>query len=194
MKGIPFSGPMVRAIMEGRKTQTRRIIRPQPGPEWDGMAIMCHWYNPSVVVRGEDNPGPQVFGFANEDSGWRCPYQPNERLYVKEALVPHLAGSAPSLGVSYEADGVLLPAEWPWRVKRLPSIFMPRKYARTFIEIGDIRVERVQEIGEDDARQEGCWGLSPVVDYEILWDSLHDKPGERWEDNCFVWAYTFKRV
>lgn len=151
---IIFSGPMVRAILEGRKSQTRRTAKPQPSAG----------VRDSVFVRSglEDGHGREL----------RCPYgQPGDRLWVREThlLDPPIDGSWPSVGdgfasiedipgryrntkhVLYRADNNLS-GDWCWR----PSIHMPRWASRITLEITDVRVQRVQDISEEDAIAEGC--------------------------------------
>src|SRR5687767_12087149 len=86
---IPFSGPMARAILEGRKTVTRRVVKPQP-PDGVGR-IYVGRYEPAIVDRhGELQPGPGIFGAYDEDGEWgaRCPYgEPGDRLWVREKIL-----------------------------------------------------------------------------------------------------------
>ena len=95
VKGVPKERPIiftaneVRAALDGRKSATRRVVKPQPTEhdDFDGP----HWYHPTRVDRsGEEYPGEAVFGIANEDQGWPCPYgSPGERLWVRETWWHH---------------------------------------------------------------------------------------------------------
>ena len=183
---ILFSGPMVRAILDGRKTQTRRAIRPQP--EW-----IRQWLNPAVRSmkwKGTVwNPATSAWG----------PYRFTDRLWVKETFTA-CAGKP-----FYRADGQMH-ADWKWR----PSIFMPRKYSRIDLEIMDLRVERIREITEPDAKAEGCSDcpyLMPgeavrflgcenfaLMRFRNLWDDLNAGRGYGWVENPAVWVVEFKVV
>lgn len=194
---ILFSGPMVRAILEGRKTQTRRLVKPQPSYVID---FQCRTYQPALVDRhGEMYPGPEVFGFYNEEHGWKCPYgAPGDRLWVRETWAPMLGG-----GIVYAADYS------PERLKEKdghgfwkPSIFCRREASRLTLEIVSVRVERLQDITEADAIAEGC-SDSMMVDGVPMWCSAVEKYGELWDTingpgswaaNPWVWVVEFKRV
>ena len=175
---ILFNGPMVRAILEGRKTQTRRVMSYQPdeytavdGPEM---------YTPTVIDRnGEEQPGPEeVFGVYGYDWSLKCPYgQPGDRLWVKEthylyglwvkngktksgkqkykfiAIKPHVAKyiDNPPDHICKGKDEV------GWYLR--PSIFMPRWASRIELESINIRAERLQAINRDDAKAEGVRNL-----------------------------------
>jgi len=197
---ILFSGPMVRAILEGRKTQTRRVMSYQPdeytavdGPEM---------YTPTVIDRnGEEQPGhEEVFGVYGYDWSLKCPYgKPGDKLWVRETWA--IEDEYPI----YRADL----NDWShisglrWR----PSIHMPRKASRLTLEIINIRAERLQAISEEDARAEGVvWqrdfgnGLEtrearPV--FFDVWDAINgsrDEGAYTVKNNPWVWVIEFKRV
>jgi len=107
---IIFSGAMVRAILAGKKTQTRRVITPQPRPErWQ--SIKPGWYTPTVIVKGEQSPGPERFGFASEEEGWPCPYgAPGDHLYVRETWQTVNSECGP--GIAYKADSHFMQPEF----------------------------------------------------------------------------------
>lgn len=171
---ILFSGAMVRAILDGRKTQTRRLINPQPTMIVDGVARI-----PSArrKVSGYDIP-------ANQDA--RSPYgQPGDRLWVRETVC--LAGSVPF----YRADG-----ETFAKVRWSPAIHMPRTASRLTLEVLEVRVQRLQEIGEEDAVAEGVEMVpfgSMRGEFHALWDSINAKRAP-WASNPWVWALTFSKV
>ncbi|MFP5223146.1 MAG: hypothetical protein ACLGSA_12720 [Acidobacteriota bacterium] len=202
---ILFSGPMVRAILDGRKTQTRRVVN------------LKHVHD----IDDTGTPMIQVNGL------WRnalCPCgQAGDRLWVREAFQPLWSKDAVACGnADYETGhgyNVLYPAseapvEWyDMRNERLttackPSIHMPRWACRILLEITGVRVERLQEISDDDAEAEGIerrWTcLNPGTgsyahandvhdDFRSLWDSLAT-PGFTWAENPWVWVVEFKRL
>lgn len=191
---ILFSAPMVRAILEGRKTQTRRIVK-----------------NLSWELVGDDDGSPD-YGFVRrngKEEVWpegACPHgRPGDQLWVRETFgIPDAPYEERRKDlVSYRADESLELAElnrYFWR----PSIFMPRWASRITLEITGVRVERVQDITARDAEAEGaeradhgehlnhdgaCW----VEAYERLWDQINAKRAP-WSSNPWVWVVQFKRV
>lgn len=186
---ILFSGPLVRPILDGRKTQTRRLVKPQPGGIWG-----------SGVARPGNLLGVRSDAFhvhANVQSERRflyCPYgKPGDRLWVRETWCKY--GSAAIYRADYEkhspiSDGI----GGPWR----PSIHMPRWASRITLEVTQVRVQRLQEISEEDVQSEGCTGspfgsFADKMLFPTLWDSLA-KPGATWAENPWVWAITFRKV
>lgn len=217
-----MSAPMIRAILNGRKTQTRRVIVPQP-PE-DVGEIVVGTYHPTKVDRhGEEYPGDPVFGAYDYDGTWgvRCPYgAPGDRLWVRERWCAWaLVGAGDFWRVQYAADqqtrDLYPPPDWnpPRVVNRTmgdaPSIHMPRWASRVTLEITEVRVQRVQEITAADARAEGhptdpSRSDDPDVHddaamdwYRDLWDSVNaerDGGAYAWARNPFVWAISFRRI
>jgi hypothetical protein len=213
---ILFSAPMVQAILKSQKTQTRRIITPQPSYI---MESQCRNYQPGLVDRhGELYPGPEVYGFCNEEHGWKSPYgQPGDRLWVRETWSVDAISMYPCPQVWYRADNSIDPkaghvcpkksvgryadclACWEEREGRkfkwMPSIFMKRHHSRLSLEVVNVRVERLHEITEADAIAEGIGHNdvdAAVVDYASLWDRIHGAGS--WDANPFVWVVEFKRV
>jgi hypothetical protein len=224
---ILFSGPMVRAILAGRKTQTRRIVKfsrevwkqPLPHVEYadDGMPI---WFSsPPHGLRHRD---PEYF-----KRGYPCPYgRPGDRLWVRETWQPTAHGKGLGTEIHYHADEssewrhgfVTNPSNKHWR----PSIHMPRWASRITLEITGVRVERLNEISEEDAIAEGAelnacdpkqWtpdmGYLPRCPhypdgcdcdpaftardwFSDLWESING-PGS-WAENPWVWVVEFRRV
>lgn len=213
---ILFSGPMVRAILAGHKTQTRRMVKPQPKPNEFDSPTACKWYSPTMVDRhGEEYPGDEVFGIANENRGWICPYgAPGERLYVREtleAVVDTKFDESEAMPIArYAADcsHIWTPGPrrepWIWKNRALPSIHMPRRLSRIILEITGVRAEWLQDISEDDAKAEGCDGDCPVgsipaylkgphsYHYAQLWDQINGFGA--WDLNPWVWVVEFKRI
>jgi hypothetical protein len=205
---VIFSGPMVKAILDGRKTQTRRIVKPQPradhglqsmwGTSPDGFAFGEKWLWREV---GADYPDD-----SSDDR--RCPYGvPGDRLWVRETL----RGGSESLW-RYDADDALVDANPDgdryrinWRKpydQRWPAIHMPRWASRITLEVTDVRVERLQAITEEDARAEGCWideaTYGPCDDsardvFGDLWDQINRKRAP-WSSNPWVWRVAFRRI
>jgi hypothetical protein len=177
---ILFSGPMVRAILEGRKTQTRRVIR-----------------NPSRLVN---------LMMAGEAGEW-CPYgQTGDLLWVRETWAPNEVlpiADRPSGAAIYRADERYSAT---WR----PSIHMPRWASRLTLRLTDVRVQRLQEITGRDAVAEGiekvpaknvppelagAWSANETVfAFARLWDSINAKRGYSWDSNPFCWALTFEEA
>jgi len=161
---ILFSGPMVRAILEGRKTQTRRIAKPQPAIDKSSGSLVVR--NDGKGVRNYLYSWP-IGGPVNEK--WveeQCPYGvPGDRLWVKENYrlgkqwddTPSgMVFASPKPDVWYEADGPVQNGLDRTHWGRLrPSIHMPRKISRLTLEITGVRVERLQDISTDDAFAEG---------------------------------------
>lgn len=178
---ILFSAPMVRAILDGRKTQTRRVVKPQPDVQhWQNIQAM-HGRSPDGKAFGDPYKwrvvGPHYPDDASDDV--RSPYAVGDRLWVRETfaawdgrdlfsgrLVPMTAYRAGRrVHASPETPGVHVPLEqWPieWRddfkpesMKWTPSIHMPRAASRITIEVTDVRVERLQALSRADAAAEG---------------------------------------
>lgn len=203
---ILFSAPMVRAILAGTKTQTRRIVKAQPNPDisptFQGLKFVdgfwrAHFNNLEITI--PRFPSGIYVGQFN------CPYgKPGDRLWVKETwrTVAEANGIPPrdltnvESFTHYEADG-------PDRTmgKLRPSIFMPRWASRITLEVAGIRVERLQDISEADARAEGTlstrmpnginWSVAQVG-YKHLWESING-PGS-WDANPWVWVVEFSRM
>jgi hypothetical protein len=202
---IIFGGDGVLGILEDRKTQTRRVIKPQPEKPIIKAGTEEIW-----ITQGE-----MYFPWHKH---WKCPYgQAGDRLYVKETWAPMCRVADPFCScdeeaaktnhyTEYKADtGNLLPGDWPeesreeegcpkWR----SPIFMPRWASRITLEIVSVRVERLQDISEADAFAEGIsggdWLGDPVGEFAKLWNSINLKRGFGWETNCWVWCITFRRI
>ena len=204
---ILFSAPMVKAILDGRKTVTRRVVKPQPPANAHQVET---WHHPDTK--------PRFFTWttAGEISDqWEplpCPYgQPGEKLWVRETWMDLLGtGIERKTGdhgrYAYAADTP--PGSYgddqrkAYGLKWRPSIHMPRAASRITLEVTDVRVERLQDISETDALEEGITyndlpnnGLDPRrarTWYHRLWESING-PGS-WDANPFVWVVEFKRV
>ena len=165
---IIFNGDMVRAILDGRKTQERRPIKPQP--IWVG--------DPSVPFRTKDADPKGII---------RCPYgAPGDRLWVRETW----RMDAVNIGAEYRATiSALMEHVAPWT----PSIHMPRWASRITLEITAVRVQRVQDITEEDALAEGMVPLDRSTPREMfaeVWQSIYGN----WPANPWVWVVEFRRI
>ena len=210
---IIFSTEMVKAILDDRKTQTRRVIKPQPIARaintdldtlWEWKYDCNWWYKNS----------PDESGILDY-----CPYgQVGDRFYVKETHHFSCDAFAVTTQVNYKdgthksIDPLLIPEGtkvwnshhryYPQDVKWRPSIFMHRWASRITREITDIRVERLQNISREDITAEGCpWqrGDGPWDDvdnarrwFSDLWDSINGKKYP-WDSNPWVWVISFKK-
>lgn len=218
---ILFSGEMVRAILDGPKTQTRRAIKPQPSGE--GFKLLTcmsttgdkkhegrhHW----AKLGGTD--GLEII--SDDGVYFASPYgKPGDRLWVQEAFTPsrrHGLLDSTFCHLTYKADGflkynVLIPAtHWHKpssrnRSKPLSGRFMPRWASRILLEVTDVRVERVQEISNADIISEGIIditcdkdrGLPLPILFLRLWDSINEGRGFGWDVNPWVWVIEFKRL
>ena len=199
---ILFSSDMVRAILDGHKTHTRRVVKPQPILMSGGV-----WYPSSVPGDSKNRTG---LHYANEQHMRKglpidfSPYgQPGDLLWVKETFA-----KSPT-GFIYRADwfdghgqevvdlptGRTVPLVWK------SSRFMPRLASRITLEIVNIRVERLQEITDDDAIQEGVDRTNTSIlgyartRFIALWNSIYySKPELKWKFNPWVWVIEFKRL
>ena len=212
---ILFSGEMVRAILEGRKAQTRRPIKPQPqGGHCASMADDGIWAVLTEIGWGGE--------FACNEIG-HCPYGiPGDRLWVRETWQ---AWEDPETGqdyLRYRADGAKIVPDWPnteeawgrlcgYFDRWYPSIHMPRWAARITLEVTGVRVERVQDIGQKDALAEGCpcgeltrktihalkhssSGLAAIEWFVDAWNAIYLDRGLGWEANPWVWVVEFRHT
>lgn len=202
---ILFSGEMVRAILDGRKTQTRRVIKPQPSGGWKfesppilGAILPPHPKSGKhgvFVRRGLDSAFPETDLIA-------CPMgEPRDHLWVREAWQKaqsdvRMDGTSP---VAYMAtDAHPATGYGPHGYKWKSPIFMPRWASRITLEVVGVRVERVQDISRGDAIAEGVLFdpilHSPVKSFWILWDRINAHRGYGWDVNPWVWVVEFKRL
>lgn len=191
---ILFSGPMVQAILAGRKTQTRRQVKLRELREFQ-----------LSTTSGYD------WRFRDRRSLWNvvsterlmemCPYgQAGDRLWVREThgfldpdFKPTVMTDRGHVQVTYQADHAIDPnhGDGPDRIRWRPSIHMPRWASRITLEVTSVSVERLQSLGEDDAQAEGIEpfsGRSNVGAFQALWDSINGN----WAANPWVWAISFR--
>lgn len=200
MKGIIFSGPMVRAIWERRKTVTRRPVKLPDG------------FIPDCAFSAEMETPPVWFDFFSGDyvmsKRVKSPYRPGEIVYVKETFTATKQKDV----ILYRADPFFetmpkgdLGRDWNWT----PSIQMPAWAARLKLEIVSVRPERLQEITEEDVVKEGIarlstdlgiiyvsdgipshWTKDPIDSYRDLWNSIYGTGS--WDKNEWVWRIEFR--
>lgn len=220
-----FSAPMVRALLDGTKTQTRRVVPTWQQPAHDpspGFPDM-EW---GAIAQRDRQWGFAVFGMTAEACARElaasgcCPYgQPGDRLWVRETHRPIFGQTCGLICVDYRADprekwerlgdapDCLIKSKWT------PSIHMRREYSRILLEVVSVRVERLQEISDQDAIAEGIvhqkvpLGVSQrfrfyvpgagvedtaVTAYRELWKSING--ADSWDANPWVWVVEFKRI
>lgn len=203
---ILFNAPMVRALLDGSKTQTRRVMKPQPEPvphrpgdyQWP-----CNAFQSMVSVA--DTRAPDAHGMAGD----ACPHGGHgDRLWVRETWAPHPDFPETVHRAVYRAD-----RECEYDVERWrPSIHMPRWAGRILLEIVSVRIERLQDISDADIEAEGIDmdALAEAQDrYDAIakdgnasghatlrtaWRELWESTGGDWDANPWCWAITFKRV
>jgi hypothetical protein len=192
-----ISTEMVRAILDGRKTCTRRLVRFLPGenPQWTG------------YIRD----GLMLYNGRNEPCIIKAPYQPGDTLYVRETwcgLPVNEAGHMRGHTIYYyKADGELRPKGWrgTWH----PSIHMPKEASRIWLKVTNVRVERLQEISEDGAKAEGAnfkngknvgfeekMNRTAIERFTEIWNSTikkSDLDRYGWDANPWVWVIEFER-
>ncbi|GAA5003482.1 hypothetical protein GCM10023206_07300 [Acinetobacter puyangensis] len=190
---ILFSTPMVRAILEGRKTQTRRVLNcdhpvvtgfiPNGTHYWQGTAIS------KAVEQQYISTFPRVV---------KCPFGAvGDRLYVRETWSTHacfddiLPRNIPVRSIHYWADGEVKTG------KKRSSIHMPQWASRILLEITNIRVERLNDISEADAVAEGMIADDDYCAEEyfsMLWNEINGWKEKGWNANPWVWCITFKVI
>lgn len=214
--GMLFSPAMARAIHDGRKTVTRRVITERNS--------VCDIAFTQVALRFIGGP-PSIFCAESRDKITVWPvdsiYKPGHSIVAREtwrtlSALDHVKPSniAPGAPIQYECGGTSLPG-WdrlacPGKLR--PSLFMPRRFARSVRRIVSVRPERLQDITEADAIAEGMtvwaglhgvkyygivradvWETDPRQTYARLWDSLNAKRGFDWASNPWVWRIEFEK-
>lgn len=199
---ILFSAPMIRAILDGRKTQTRRVVKHQFGhlnnEPWypTGRVVSDLQTQPGSFMefrhRQQDEPG---YSGSKASTLVACPYgTPGDRLWVRETF--HTVDGERAF---YRADYNHNPkGDKEHGIVWTPSIHMPRWASRITLKVTDVRVERLQDISEKDAWAEGCEGFDDDVsggksgycEYAELWESINGKGS--WEANPWVWVVEFR--
>lgn len=235
-KPIPLTTPEVQAILDNRKTMTRRVVKKKYSNT--DLVMKTDKYGTRLIERQNDAPPPEPVTFPDGRKGTRLhlvairdvpsPYQRGDILWVRETWQQLAPWTDNGCGLDwdkmqyyYAADGNPgiemtddngFPLEsFRWR----PSIHMPKAAARIFLRVTDVRVERLQDITQDDAMLEGTWQTEyacpfslvgdkyptaktkAIVAFGNLWDSTIKPKGREkygWDANPWVWAYTFERI
>lgn len=212
---ILFNGPMVRALLDGSKTQTRRVVK--GSDRWPACAVRAAILSTRGTAMAIDSKrlsyGPEI----------KCPYgMPGDRIQVKEAAwmwCERRPNGKTATGrdkwlyvplreapIHYAADHPARPQvdvvspetgnKWGWRFK--VGRFLPARASRITLEVISVRVERLQDVSRGDAMEEGCpfpnmaQGDDPRQWYAELWEQING-PGS-WDANPWVWAIEFKRI
>lgn len=229
---ILFSGPMVSAILDGRKTMTRRVMKPKKSTErfvFENKAFSRYkfskmWSNIDGQYCAFFETGPtedSAYGYAES---FECPYgQPGDRLWVKETYQEAIVNG--KAGHIYRADPLWASSTKAFRgFNWKPSIFMPRKASRITLEITNVRVERLNDISDEDALCEGVREENVIVgascaggmhreltEYRYFYDGGYEEGYDdivtafkalwesingpgSWDVNPWVWVVEFKRV
>lgn len=207
-KPILFKPALVREILAGKKTQTRRVVK-----QYIGVNVKSLYHNDNGNWYNNDGPGFRA--------NIKCPYERDTLLWVRETWGTYnnaeyfsYRADYPANATGYNMDGH--ECDFPkWR----PSIHMPKEAARLFLRVTDVRIERLQDISEEDAKAEGVtpalWYqpfgtkseddqhyIGDIVHQHInyrtgfagLWDSLCGKKEYCWESNPWVWVISFERT
>lgn len=199
-KPILFSTPMVKAILEGRKSVTRRVIKLKDGYNLEGKGEEI---TENIKLFGSDT---LFYNGEETDEMLKSPYKVGDILYVRETWKEYEKRSLGRLeiekfyGYKTDENNPNNPSEF-YETKWKPSIHMPKKAARIFLKVTDVRVERLQDITEEQATKEGvkaygqnnCNGTSARIAFAELWDSI-SKTEFEWRTNPWVWVIEFERI
>lgn len=188
IKPILFNTEMVRAILDGRKTCTRRIVK-------DGIPDDAMWGYTAFTPKGYIScRGVYADGYG--EGFFKLPYQPGDILYVRETWGHPISLNSDKQYV-FRADKI---AESGFKNDSHiwhPSIHMPKKAARIWLNVTNVRVERLQDMTDDDAEAEGCFDYtSTALGFPDVWDSTikkSDLDSYGWDANPWVWVIEFER-
>lgn len=210
---ILFSGPMVRALLDGSKTQTRRVVKCPH--EILSIGTAADWNNgradPRMRKFEDWGQGFHLFNYINGTFAMPCPHgKPGDQLWVRETFGICTAKHTqrwPAGTIAYRADHGLTHGGLEYDLmKWKPSIFMPRIASRITLEIISVRVERLQDISEQNAKAEGaesmlCPGYpyrhigevyTHLMGFKTLWESINGSGS--WDLNPWLWVIEFKRI
>ena len=193
---ILFNGEMVRAVLDGRKTQTRRVMKPQPKPLTGGWMYDRKYFADDAQMK--NYLFHDVYGEKGSPYGSAYADGTGDLLWVRETWHP----TGREQTALYRADGQCEVAQWK------PSIHMPRWASRITLRVTDVRVERVQELEESEIGAEGIerpewwnnmdsWINGEDLAKEMfaqLWNSINAARGHSWQSNPWVWVVEFEKV
>jgi len=185
MKPILFSTEMVKAILAGNKTQTRRVVPKRVVDEYRNYEKFREKVSSFAVLPPQ---GPECDYYLS-----RARYQVGDILYVRETWLKADDGYKYKADVreGSEADELRKQYGYKWQ----PSLFMPKAAARLFLRVTDVDVARLQDISEADANKEGVMGDCAVARFTEIWDIINTKrPGCSWADNPWVFVISFERI
>lgn len=207
IKPILFNTEMVRANLDGRKSCTRRICKDANEytvPDMD-------FFDPEKRTYAVHNYADKEHKIKLSIAERTCPICPGDILYVRESVFQgvgrYLDVSGETVCVltndfEYYADGLHEKGHWKdkhehtWMYRR-PSIHMPKEAARIWLKVTDVRVERLQDMTDDDAEAEGCFDYtSTALGFPDVWDSTikkSDLDRYGWDANPWVWVIEFER-
>lgn len=200
-----FSAPMVRAILDGRKTQTRRIVKPQPPKGTEKVISQTEKIGQSFLCMSQPENGFRSVIPANHSKKHPAMIPPHgqvgDLIWVRETCKAIGPKHEPEIMYSDHDDYDIATKELGWRV--LPSIYMPRRESRITLKIAGVRVERLQDVSGADAKAEGvnsqliCSNrLGPAGSYRmnftLLWESINGPTS--WNENPWVWVYEFEPI
>lgn len=210
-KPILFNTEMVRAILDGMKTVTRRLIKPQPKLRLCYTFAGCNhgtWSYPSNTAHefwGEEYKLPDCIKEEDKKMVWNPPYNADDILYVRETWYKdpyrYLYRANHSKTEKFYCNGEEIEMKWH------PSIHMPKEAARIFLKVKNVRVERLQEMNGRDVMKEGVnslvhpdafyFDMNQLDMFERLWNSTIKKSDIEiygWDANPFVWVIEFERI
>ena len=206
MKPILFNTETVRALLADRKQVTRRVVK-GAGADWDFVGIEERPYERRGKADGTEYPKEREWPHAVFSAGdsycdypmIKAPYRPGDILYVRETWCKSDCFGLQD-GYVYKSNDNSILEYTGFTPKWRPSIHMPREAARIFLRVTDVRVERLQDITEEQAEKEGCTahgGNLALDEFEEVWHRTL-KPADRdlygWAANPWVWVISFERI
>ena len=219
MKSIQFNTEMVKAILEDRKTVTRRVIKQIPN-HWHFSRRIMDWYLSRVYTNEFDGETLHFEVQCDVDDSFmataKAPYKVGDILYVKETWKKYdkMVGTGDECHlesfIDYKADKNTEVSSGFFESKWKSSTCMPKAVARIFLKVTNVRVERLQDITKTDARNEGVrdpydyidslyWEQVSGLDYEIgaftrFWNATLKKENHSWDANPYVWVIEFEKI
>lgn len=207
IKPILFNTEMVRANLEGRKSCTRRIVKPQ---QLIGMLPdKCKNGAPEEFLKEKKLMFKPYCDMTDAElimTAYKTPYQTGDILYVRESVWQKTGhyldvdGETKAVWCNefkYVASDEKPETGWNYSWAKHPSIHMPKEAARIWLKVTDVRVERLQDMTDDDAEAEGCFDYtSTALGFPDVWDSTikkSDLDRYGWDANPWVWVIEFER-